>query len=214
MHESWFLVYIHYLMYFQGNNESCAEYSGVCVQYLFQLSNDTSLSTHMRENKSEDDMSKLINFIETNVQRINDQCAKVLIPFMCQYEFPLCDSEGDIKPLSQRECKSIQDDTCAAEWRMITTSFSTLLPVCENLGFDDYILDTSNNISEITMNPLQCHHHFKEFCGVCLPLCGKFSRYDDDSETELQQIIIVTAAMNCMGAVLVTIIAILRRKEL
>lgn len=169
----------------------------------------------MLDDKSEDDMLEFLNFVETNVQLISNQCAKVLIPFMCQYAFPLCDTEGNTKAPTQTECKSIQDDMCAAEWKMImTTSFSTLLPVCENLELYDYILDFSNNSSEVTMNPLQCHHQFKEFCGICLPLCGEFSRYDDDSETELQQIIIVTAAMNCMGAILVTIIAILRRKEL
>lgn len=199
-----------------NNNNSCVEYNGICAQHLFQLNNETSLSILMLDNNSEDVM---LSFIEMNAHFISERCAMVLMPFLCQYIFPTCDSEGNISFPNQAECKNVQEDTCASEWKMIMkTSFSTLLPVCENLDdpdFDDEnVLDRNINGSQIAMRPLQCHHYFEEFCGACLPLCGEFSRYNDETKMQQRLIVIVTATMNCLGGILVFIIAMLRRKEL
>ena len=163
----------------------------------------------MLDERSESDIIEFLNFIETNVDFISEHCAVVLIPLICEYTFPLCDINA--KPPDQSLCESVQHDACATEWRIImTTSFSTLLPVCGALDFDDNALNVDHNDSEMTVNILQCHLQFMEFCGVCLLLCGKFSRYDEDSETKLRQTIIVTAAANCIREILVTLIAILR----
>jgi len=204
--------HINGCMSFKDLFVNCVKYNGICAQYLFKLDDDNmSLSTLMLGRTPNDDMVQFINFIEANENLISEQCAMVLMPFLCQHTFPPCDSEGNANLLSQAECRNIQDFTCATEWRMImTTSFSTLLPVCEDLSDADF----GYYNSQMAMKPLQCPKQFKDFCGMCLPLCGEFSRYDDETKIQQKSMIITTAAMNDIGGILVFILAVLRRKEL
>ena len=99
---------------------------------------------------------------------------------------------------------------------MPTTSAS-LLPNCENFNDDGNINDDDNNNSNTSLiipQSLQCHYQFKEFCGVCLPLCGKFSEYRVETKFQERSILIFTGIAAFIGGILVFIASAYRRKTM
>ena len=73
------------------------------------------------------------------------------------------------------------------------------LPICEE-----------ENISET----VKCHYQFKEYCGICLPLCGKFSQYTDQLRINEDIVIIFSSILGAIGAVIMFTAAVIRRKEM
>ena len=142
---------------------------------------------------------------------VSEQCAEVVLPFLCQYMHPPCDGNGSINLISQEQCSDIRDVVCADEWRLVmATSSSSLLPVCEHFSNIDNITD--DNTMQTTSQPLQCHYQFKEYCGLCLPLCGEFSQYRASAKLGERSVIIFYGASSFVGGILVFVAAILRRK--
>ena len=70
------------------------------------------------------------------------ECRKVVIPFLCQYYFPLYDcSNGDIYTASREDCIDISTGVCASLWSQdINYVFEDRLPNCQNLSPREYIL--------------------------------------------------------------------------
>jgi len=144
---------------------------------------------------------------------ISEQCAEVVLPFLCHYIHPPCDGKGSVNLISQEQCSNIRDVVCGNEWRLVmATSSSSLLPVCEHFSNVDNITD--DNTTQTTPQSLQCHYQFNEYCGLCLPLCGEFSQFKASTKLEERSVIIFSGASSFVGGILVFVVAIIRRKVL
>ena len=188
-------------------NDQCVEYNGVCVRYLQKLDNGTSLFTSMHNKVSEDDITNFINILFSSHKIIEEQCRKAVLPFLCQYAFPPCNvSSGNKNFISQTQCTKIRDDVCSFEWNVVINmpAVSSLLPNCENFD-DDNDDDEDNDTVLITPKPLQCHYHFKEFCGLCLPLCGKFSQHRVKTKFLEKGVLIFSSITGFIGGIIVFI---------
>ena len=180
------------------------EYNNICAQYLSQLVDDTSLLTLKLKGVSEDDINM---FVDTIKQYASKPCQVAALPFLCQYIFPPCNvSSGDVNYISRAECINVRD-VCSFEWNVVmNTPSASLLPNCEN--FDDN--DGTQNDSMVVPQALQCHYQFKEYCGLCLPLCGKFSQYRVQTKFQERSIIIFSGVAAFIGGILVFIASIYR----
>jgi len=133
------------------------------------------------------------------------------LPFLCQYVYPPCDGNGSAKFITQEQCINIRDEVCALEWSIaINTELGNLLPICEefNVGNDSSLIVRND------AEPRRCHYQFKEFCGVCLPLCGTFSQYRDQVKFGERAIIILSAILALIGGFVVLVAAIMRQSEM
>ena len=198
-------------------NDNCIEYSGVCTEYLKQLDNGTFLFTLTLNGISEDEVDSFVNIIEEYLAFITKSCREVVLPFLCQYIFPPCDvNSGGVNYISKTQCTSIRDAVCSVEWNLITRTFSSaasLLPNCENFN-DDNNDENISTIAQIEPQPLQCHHQFEEFCGLCLPLCGKFSQYRVKTKFQERSIFIFSAISAFIGGIFVFIASFYRQKAM
>lgn len=201
--------------------ESCINYTGVCKQYLphVKLNNSTSLSTLTHNEISETNVTNFMNMLKKTDNLFSKKCAvtEVVLPFLCQYTYPPCigNEISAAQIISRKQCENIRDMACSTEWRIVTAispSLSSLLPVCENFDEDDDF-DYTNN-SQDTLQPLQCHYQFKEFCGLCLPLCGKFSQYKAKTKLQERSVLILSGITAFIGGILVFIAAFIRRKQM
>ena len=93
----------------------------------------------------------------------------------------------------------------------MATEYRNLLPVCETFGADN---ESSTGTTENDEEPLRCHYQFKEFCGVCLPLCGTFSQYRVEVRFAERAVIILSAVLALIGGFVVLIAAVIRRSEM
>ena len=145
----------------------------------------------------------------------------IVLPFICQYVHPPCNGKNvsTAQLITHLQCENIRDRVCATEWRLVTTvsaSLSSVLPVCENFKDTNLDLEFSHNSSQdmYTSQPLKCHYQFKEFCGLCLPLCGKFSQYKVKTRLQEESVLIFSGVSAVIGAILVFIATVVRRKRL
>ena len=191
-------------------NTECGRYKGVCASYLSYLNNMTAIHTLTLDGQSEDEISSFINLI---MQYASSQCRDAVLPFLCQYVFPPCDvSNGDVNFISKTECINIRDAVCSFEWNFVrsNTPSASLLPNCENLDEND----DNNNTLPIVTQSLECHYQFKEFCGLCLPLCGRFSQYRAQTKLQEKSILIFSGVAAFIGGILVFIASIYRRNAM
>jgi len=196
-------------------NNTCSSYSGHCAAYLTSPDQRSSLYTKTLNGVTEDEISMVINTVRdfSDTSLVSKQCAEVVLPFLCQYIHPPCDGNGSVNLISEEQCSNIRDVVCAAEWRLVmATSSSSLLPVCEHFSNGDNITD--DNTIQVTPQPLQCHYQFKEHCGICRPLCGKFSQFKIDTRVSQKAILIFAAVMAVIGGFLAFVVAIIRRTAL
>ena len=196
-------------------DNTCGSYSGHCAAYLSSPDQNSPLYTQALNGVTEDDITMFINTVLdlSGTSFISEQCAEVVLPFLCQYMHPPCDGNGSVNLISQEQCGNIRDVVCADEWRLVmATSSSSLLPFCEQFSNADNITD--DNTTQIISQPLQCHYQFKEYCGLCRPLCGKFSQFKADTKLTQRAILIFAAVIAVIGGFLVFVAAIIRRKAL
>ena len=196
-------------------NDNCAQYSGICAEHLKHLGNNNSLSTLTLNGLSKDDVSTFANYINDYSAFIREQCLDAMMPFLCQYFFPPCNVSGDnLHIISKAQCTNIRDALCSVEWSFATNipAGAALLPNCES--FSDNDNSSALPIVPIESQPLQCHHQFKEYCGLCLPLCGKFRQYHDEAYFQTKYIYIVSSIIGFIGGILVFIASVYRRKAM
>ena len=194
-------------------SDRCTEYSGICTEHLKHLTNEVSLYTLILNGISKDDVITFVNTLKQYSEFINENCRDAVMPFLCQYFFPPCDiNSGNVSYISQTQCSNIRDAVCFAEWNLvirISPLAASLLPSCEN--FDD----DENKISPIApIQSLQCHSQFKDYCGLCLPLCGKFTQYQAETEYQEKSIIIFSCTEAFIGGILVLIASFHRQRAM
>ena len=61
------------------------------------------------------------------------ECLEAVVPFLCFYIFPLCDSSGCPYQPSSVECSAVTDDICDQEFEIAATFASDQLPQCQLL---------------------------------------------------------------------------------
>ena len=158
---------------------------------------------------TEQQLSELFSLLESFSTAISKECSAVVLPFLCQYVYPPCDGNGTAQFITLEQCINIRDDVCKAEWRIaMTTEQGNFLPVCETFGTDAE--STTVNDTE----PLRCHYQFKEFCGVCLPLCGVFSQYPDQVTFAVTAFVITGAVLVLISGFIFILIAVIRPSQM
>ena len=207
------------LLYIQSNStpfeslygDECYQYDGICSMHLNKLmASDDSLTTLSNNAISEKQLSEFFSVLERFSGIVSDECSAVVMPFLCQYAYPPCDGNGSAQFITQEQCINIRDEVCKTEWRFaMTTEQGNLLPVCETFGANNQSSSIRNelNITE----PLKCHYQFKEFCGLCLPLCGTFSQYPDQVRFGGRAVIILAAVLGLTGGFVILIAAVIKR---
>lgn len=204
--------------------ESCIKYSGVCKQFLPQLglSNATSLYTVKHNKISEAEVGNFMHALQLPLYQafLTERCdiTEDILPFLCQYVYPPCTggNASTAQLITRGKCENMRDVVCSTEWKLVTsltTSPLNVLPVCENFEESDLDIEYSDSLQD-ALEPLQCHHQFKEFCGLCLPLCGEFSQYNAETTLQEKYILIFSGASAFVGGILVFIAAITRRNKL
>ena len=163
---------------------------------------------------NEQQLSEFFLFLESFSAIISDECSTAVMPFLCQYVYPPCDGNGSMQFITQEQCVNIRDEACKREWRLaMTTEQGNLLPVCETFGTNNESTSI-DNVIENDPEPLRCHYQFKEFCGLCLPLCGTFSQYRDQVRFAERAVIILSAVLALIGGFIVFTAAVIRRSEM
>ena len=193
-------------------NDKCEEYSGICLEHLNKLDSEISVFTQTLKGISENDISTFASYLNYHSDLINKQCRDVMLPFLCQYAFSTCTvNSGNVNFISKTQCTNIRDALCSGEWNHAMQNFSSLVPNCQDFNDGD-----SNNytILPIAPQPLQCHYQFKEFCGLCLPLCGKFSQFKTDVKFRARAFVIFGATAAFIGGILLFIISVYRQKSM
>ena len=163
---------------------------------------------------SEQHLSEFFLFLESFSAIISEECLAAVMPFLCQYVYPPCDDNDSRQFITQEQCVNIRDKVCEREWRLVMTiEQRKLLPVCETfiISNDNESIVIKNNTST---EPLRCHYQFKEFCGLCLPLCGAFSQYPDQIRFVEKAVIILAAVLALIGGFVVFTAAVIRRSEM
>ena len=191
--------------------DECSQYDGICEIHLNRLtSTDNDLITLSNSFTTEQQLSELFLFLETPSAFISDKCSAVVMPFLCQYAYPPCDGNGSAQFITQEQCINIRDDVCKTEWIFaMTTEQGNLLPVCETFGADNQSSSMKNELN--ISDPLRCHYQFKEFCGLCLPLCGTFSQYPDQVKLGERAVIILAAVLVLTGGFIILIASVIKR---
>ena len=157
---------------------------------------------------TEQQLYEFFSLLESFSTTISKECSAAVFPFLCQYVHPPCDGNGSAQFITQEQCSNIRDDVCESEWRIaMTIEQGNLLPVCETLG-------TGSGVTVSDPEPLKCHYQFKEFCGVCLPLCGIFSQYSDQVRFTTTAFVIASAVFVLISGFIFIIFAVIRPSQM
>ena len=161
---------------------------------------------------TEEEIIGFLTSFETFSSIVSEECSAIVMPFICQYAYPPCDRNGSPLLITHEQCVNIRDDVCANEWRIAgSTDLRSLLPVCEVLS--------SENTSKLlkpkkVIKPLKCHYQFKEFCGICLPICGTFSQHSDETQTFETSLVVASIIVTFLGGTIAITAAIVKHENM
>ena len=84
------------------------------------------------------------------------ECMEAVVPFLCFYIFPLCDSSGRLYQPSAAECTTVIDGICAREFESAATSaMSDQLPQCQLLPQNTLECNGKTDL----LQTIKCHLH-------------------------------------------------------
>lgn len=131
----------------------------------------------------------------------NDQCSEAVLLFFCNA------ANNNISAL-MRECKTLRDDECAAEWRITENLLKIELPSCSS--FEDGV-----NFTTARAPILSCPDDFEVFCGsLCLPLCDEVSIFNDVTTIVYEVLDIILHSLSLIGGVVVFFACCLRKRKM
>ena len=134
----------------------------------------------------------------------NDQCSEALIQFFCN-AINVFDSD-DFNLI--KECLTLRDNKCAAEWRFVENFFDVLLPSCDSFN-------RSVNFTLARAPILNCPENFGVFCGsLCLPLCAEISLFNDAATVAYKVLNIILHAMSIIAGVVTLIICCVHKRKM
>jgi len=98
-------------------------------------------------------------------------------------------------------CQEVRQDYCTSEWRKLELDGSDVLIDCDEYG------ETAT---------LNCSDQFglDENGSICLPLCEKFSQYDEAFTNVYIYIVTALTLISAIGGIIVLIVSIWKRKKL
>ncbi|XP_019850445.1 PREDICTED: uncharacterized protein LOC109581108 isoform X2 [Amphimedon queenslandica] len=191
---------------------NCYEYAGsICEAFLTQWSECAAMregsSVHVgvteeKQMKHESTLKTLNGFIGSPIFK---SCAKVALPFLCQYMFPLSDcSTGTSYSATRDDCIIISEGVCADVWDL-GLKFDYDLPNCDELPKANALSTNLSTSNESITNNITCRDDFVKTNVICEPRCDRF---EQSSHTETQIMIgsEVTAASIALLLSIVTII--------
>ena len=161
----------------------------------------------------EEQILEFLDLLKMFSSSISEKCSATVMLFICQYVYPPCDSNGSPLLINREQCVNIRDDVCAIEWKIaMNMEQGSLLPDCKGFGEEN----NSSSVGTIRNDSvsLDCHYQFDEYCGVCLPLCGKFSQYRVQTKLATRGLNIFSAVLELVGGIIFLIASIIRRKEM
>ena len=200
-------------------NDTCYTYNGVCKNFL-PVNNSGEISTYVLATATETDVSNFLNTVASFESQglVRDSCYEVIQPFICHYVYPPCDNDGVASIITQENCTSVRDMICDTEWSLaVTLGLSSVLPVCENFQSDETLVADDMLINDSSLrnaSTITCHEQFGSYCGVCLPLCGKFIMFDVKTSEQVDAVILAASFLTVSGGIVIFIFAIVRRKTL
>ena len=199
-----------------GYGRNCSQYEGICSAHLYlqAATSNSNLTVITNSAIKEEQLSMFFHILKSLSSLISEECLMAVTPFLCQYVYPPCDGNGNVKRITQEQCINIRDQVCVSEWKIaMGTKLRSFLPNCEAMDTDNSdisVIREEANVSE----GMKCHYQFKEYCGVCLPLCGKFSQYTDQVRIGEDIVIICSSVIGAIGAIIMFAVAVKRRKEM
>ena len=157
--------------------------------------------------------------LDTYTSIVTEECREATKPFICRYVFPPCDDDGSYQLISKDECLYIQHDVCVSEWLIALSIAPELVPNCEQLSStsDEDIEESDKDFEQLSSltNTTECAENFGLFCdNKCLPLCSKFSQYNEITTTRRKNFDIFAAIVAIVGGTLSIIFIVIRRKKM
>ena len=193
-------------------HESCRLYEGgICDAYL--RADIENVMTLLRRNTTEQDLMDFFNVLDDYPSIVSKECNQAAKPLICDYVYPICDSNGYYKYASKEECVRVRDVICAAEWQIALSLVPHVLPNCDILPDAEFdVIDTQQN--NATTIPV-CPEEFKLYCNKsCLPLCDSATQGDESETLSRKRADIAAGLLGIIGGILLIALSVLRRESM
>ena len=95
--------------------------------------------------------NQLLTALDLPVLSASPECVTAIKPFMCLYLFGSCDTDNQLRQVSQSECMILRDDVCAVPWKTINAFQEGALPDCSTFG--------DQEIQCLGIQVISCHWH-------------------------------------------------------
>jgi hypothetical protein len=185
--------------------------SGSCYPYLskWQLCANVNFSSDgnvngVHVNGTYDVLQIKENEVSNLLRNINgsSNCYEVIVPFVCQYMFPLCSSDKLFVP-SREICVNVSTGGCQQQWEdTINKSSGVSLPDCSKLP-------SAQNDTIVCADMF-----YKGADGLCLPKCDEFDVFDSTTTEIIIAIVIFSASVGLLLGISVFFISLFRYKSM
>lgn len=145
------------------------------------------------EKTAEQKLSKIFDIANTSS---NPQCNNSATEFFCKAAYRTCNYTDTNLTNLTFDCVSLQEDVCSDRWRELE-SISPTLTCCNSYSFDPV-----------------CPDQFANFCGVCSPLCHKFSQFGEKTTVAIDVLIGITTVISLIFGIIVFVCAYFKRKTM
>ena len=140
------------------------------------------------------------------VPNTGDGCKQAVVPFLCQYLFPLCNvtnntSQGDLIVPSQEECNNLREKTCEAEWQ-----------VAKILGYG-HLLPDCNKSKAVFPTVTSCAEGFALSNGSCFPTCD-WKQIAEPWLTILNVIQLFSALLAVISSLVLFMVSVIRYRSM
>ena len=121
----------------ERNNQTCPTTlikNSVCenslVNILSSMNCDPDLGERILVQQNDESTASQILFGLDNFIKPSPECRELVVPFLCLYQFGLCDTSGIFIQPTIGQCEEIRDVVCRTEWATFQ-GFGVDLPDCE-----------------------------------------------------------------------------------
>ena len=126
----------------KNSNQTCSTTlteNSVCenslVDILSSMNCDTDLGESILVQQNDESTARQILFGLNNLIKPSSECRELVVPFLCLYQFGLCDTSGIFIQPTIGQCEEIRDVVCRTEWAT-ALRFGIDLPDCRILPME------------------------------------------------------------------------------